>query len=118
MGAGKSWSVLERLLATKAFVWASEYPEKGNGQKKAAFDAAVAAFYDKLVQDKLLETADWSHQDRSGSAIVQMYRKVKRESLMFEGQSLKAPLLTGVGTEASDKIQSIAPLLFCYMLQC
>jgi hypothetical protein len=78
MGAGKSWYVLESLFATKAFVWASEDPEKENGKKKAVFEAAVAASYDKLVQDKLLETADWSHHGRSGSAIVQMYRKFEK----------------------------------------
>jgi hypothetical protein len=70
MGSGKSWSVLESLFASQALFWTSEEAETGNGQKNAIFEAAVAPLYVELVQDKLLETADWSHQDRSGSAIV------------------------------------------------
>jgi hypothetical protein len=84
MGAGKAWSDIVSLFATKAFVWPSENPVKGNGMKVAAFQTAILTFYERQVRDKILENPKWVHHERTGCAIMQMYEKVKTECLLLE----------------------------------
>jgi hypothetical protein len=97
MGAGKSWSDLESLFATKFFVWASESPVKGNGMKAARFEAAVFEQHNRIVENKLLEHPQWTHQERTGSAIVQQYKKVKNKCLVFEGHICAAKDMNPTG---------------------
>jgi hypothetical protein len=83
-------------------VWASENPAKGNGMKSARFEASVSEQYNRLVDDKLLEHPEWIHQERTGSAIVQQYKKVKKECQVFEGLICAAKAMNPTGDPSEE----------------
>jgi hypothetical protein len=84
MGAGKAWSDLECLFDSQAFVWASEDPVRGSGQKSLQLQKRVQEQCERLVANHRLSESTWNSPERSGSAITQTYQKIKRECLLLE----------------------------------
>jgi hypothetical protein len=83
-------------------MWASENAVKGNGMKSARFEAAVCEQYNRLVENKLLKHPQWTHQDLTGSAIVQQYKKVKKECRVFEGHICSAKAMNPTGDPSEE----------------
>ena len=102
MGSGRGWSTLESVFACKAFVRASEDPIRGNARRTSAFQDRIAFFYSKLIEEEKRTTPEWTATaTRTGSAVFQHFKKVKREVLRFEGlyNSVKRCELTGSPSE-------------------
>jgi hypothetical protein len=97
MDAGKTWSDLECLFASQAFVWASEDPVRGSGQKSSQFQKRVQEQYERLVANHRLSESTWNSPKRSGSAIIQTYKKIKRECLLLEGHIATAKAFKPTG---------------------
>jgi hypothetical protein len=67
----------------------------------AKLESLVAEHYERMVQAKLDGPPGWKHNARTGGAIIQQYKNVKKECLTFEStlQAAKALKPTGDPSE-------------------
>jgi len=103
MGQKEKWTPLTSLLCCMAYVQASMDPKRGNAQKAEAFASRVRKVYNRLLNEyeKKGEVFDNATKERTSTAVVQRYRKVKESCIKFEEhrQRVEAMNLTGNLTE-------------------
>ena len=76
MGSGKGWSNFETVAACKAFVAASEDPKSGAGKKKEEFHEILNVL-NNIVNDEKARERGFKPPPRTGSAILQRYKKAR-----------------------------------------
>lgn len=84
MGQVKGWNAAENLLACKALVAASENSVKGNGQKKAKFEASIAREFDALINQTKNTSGASSIETRTGCSIAQRFKQMRKMCLEYE----------------------------------
>lgn len=110
---------MESLLACKAFVRASEDPVRGNGRKYADFAAEVLAAYKASASDHL-DSDTMSEADRTalttlprtGEAIVQRHKKVRRSCMDFEGSMRQVLACKPTGDPSEDDLCRAATAVY------
>ncbi len=84
MVKGKSWSKAEDLACAKAFVRASENPEKGVDQRYFVFVRDVFTQFLGLApseQPDIERTGRWDA--RSPEAVAQRFKRIRSEAISF-----------------------------------
>lgn len=82
MGSGKSWTAEENVLACRAFVRASEHARHGVDQNNEVFNDPINVAFKRI--QKQTTGADPKYA-RTGSALFEHYKKIKKECILFEG---------------------------------
>lgn len=99
-------------MASKAFVSVSEDSVHGVGQKAAKFLASIEKEYARLLDKALEKDSKKPLIKRTGSSLLQRYKKIKKMSLLFEEHVRSIMAAKPTGSPSHDDI--IRAATACY----
>jgi hypothetical protein len=117
MGTGKSWLEIESLWACKAFVRASENPIVGNGQTATDFSMRIKRRWSEIVSDaqetsKTSDVVPSSAPTRTGDAILQHFRKVRKDCIKFFALTQQVKEMKPTGEPRRLDLERVATALW------
>lgn len=98
MGSGRAWTSEENVMAYRAFVSSSENSRRGVSRKVAVFKKRIQNAFGRIQRET---TGSSTKYVRTGSALFERYKNIKKECLVFEecSQWVNQAHLTGNPTE-------------------
>jgi hypothetical protein len=117
MGTGKGWSEIESLWACKAFIRASENPIVGNGQTATDFAKRIKCRWSDIISDaeetsKTSDVVPSSAPTRTGEAILQHFRKVRKDCIKFFALNQQVKEMKPTGEPRRVDFERIATALW------
>jgi hypothetical protein len=117
MGSGKGWTEIESLWACKAFIPVSENPLVGNGQTATVFALSIKRRWSDIISDSQ-ESVKTSYllppfaPTRTGDAILQHFRKVRKDCIKFFALTQQVKEMKSTGETRAADFDRIATALW------